>query len=102
MRKFISFVVMLFVLCLFVSADFDFSKIKDRVSEFTLPNGLKFILIEDHSVPIASFVTYANVGGSDERIGIYDAERRKNSEWYAAHSMGLKERENHDAIEARI
>ena len=71
MRKFVSFVVLLFVCCLFVSADFDFSKIKNRVSEFTLPNGLKFILIEDHSVPIASFVTYANVGGSDERIGIY-------------------------------
>lgn len=71
MRKFISFVVMLLVLCLFVSADFDFSKIKERVSEFTLKNGLKFILIEDHSVPIASFVTYANVGASDERIGIY-------------------------------
>ena len=48
--------------------EFDFSKIKDRVSEFTLDNGLKFILLEDHSVPIASFVTYVNVGGVDERI----------------------------------
>jgi predicted Zn-dependent peptidase len=54
-----------------LSADFDFSKIKDNISEFTLSNGLKFILLEDHSVPIASFVTYANVGGSDEKIGIY-------------------------------
>jgi predicted Zn-dependent peptidase len=56
---------------MFLSADFDFSKIKNRISEFTLPNGLKFILMEDHSVPIASFVTYANAGSSDERIGIY-------------------------------
>jgi len=51
--------------------DFDFSKIKDRVSEFTLKNGLKFILLEDHSVPIVSFVTYANVGSVDERIGYW-------------------------------
>jgi len=51
--------------------DFDFSKIENRVSEFTLKNGLKFILLEDHSVPIASFVTYANVGGVDERIGYW-------------------------------
>ncbi|MCK4944010.1 MAG: insulinase family protein, partial [Candidatus Aminicenantes bacterium] len=71
MKKIVGLVVLVFVLSLFVHAGFDFSKIKDRVSEFTLPNGLKFILIEDHSVPIASFVTYANVGATDERIGIY-------------------------------
>lgn len=49
----------------------DFSSIKNRVSEYTLDNGLKFILIEDHSVPIASFFTYVNAGASDERIGIW-------------------------------
>jgi len=55
----------------FLSASDEFSKIKNSVSEFTLPNGLKFILLEDHSVPIASFVTYVNAGSSDERIGIW-------------------------------
>ncbi len=34
-------------------ADFNFDTVKNRVSEFTLSNGLKFILLEDHSVPIA-------------------------------------------------
>ncbi|MDY0296107.1 MAG: pitrilysin family protein [Acidobacteriota bacterium] len=53
------------------AADFDPSRIQDRIHEFTLENGLKFILLEDHSVPIASFVTFVNVGGSDERIGIF-------------------------------
>jgi predicted Zn-dependent peptidase len=53
------------------AAEADFSRIKSRISEFTLENGLKFILLEDHSVPIVSFVTYANAGASDERIGIY-------------------------------
>lgn len=53
------------------AADFDPSRFQDRIHEFTLDNGLKFILLEDHSVPIASFVTYVNAGGSDERIGIF-------------------------------
>ncbi len=71
MKRQIFVLVLLVLFSLTLSAGFDFSKIKNNISEFTLPNGLKFILLEDHSVPIASFVTYANVGGSDERIGIY-------------------------------
>lgn len=53
------------------AADFNFNQIKNRVTTFTLENGLKFILLEDHSIPIVRFVTYVNVGGVDERIGIY-------------------------------
>ncbi len=45
--------------------------LKSRIHEFTISNGMKFILIEDHSVPVANFVTYVNIGSSDERIGIY-------------------------------
>ena len=71
MRKFIGVFILLVLFSSVAFADFDFSKIKDNVSEFTLPNGLKFILLEDHSVPIATFMTYVNVGGSDERIGIW-------------------------------
>lgn len=71
MKKFIGIFILLVLFSLFVFADFDFSKIKDNVSEFTLPNGLKFILFENHSVPIATFMTYVNAGGSDERIGIW-------------------------------
>lgn len=71
MKK-VSLLIILISISLFLTgAEFNFDSVKDRVSEFTLANGLKFILLEDHSVPIASFVTYANVGGSDERIGIY-------------------------------
>ncbi len=71
MKRQILVFVLLVLFSLTLSAGFDFSKIKNNISEFTLPNGLKFILLEDHSVPIVSFVTYANVGGSDEQIGIY-------------------------------
>lgn len=71
MKRVVYVLILLMLFGAALSADFDFSKIKNNISEFTLPNGLKFILLEDHSVPIASFVTYANVGGADERIGIY-------------------------------
>lgn len=71
MRRVVGVFILLVLFNSLVLADFDFSKIKDNVSEFTLSNGLKFILLEDHSVPIATFLTYVNVGGSDERIGIW-------------------------------
>ncbi len=71
MRKYVIVLVLLVLLSTLIFPAFDFSKIKDKISEFTLPNGLKFILLEDHSIPIASFITYVNVGGSDERIGIW-------------------------------
>jgi predicted Zn-dependent peptidase len=70
MRKLMCVVIFLVLLTGIASAGYDFSKIKNSVSEFTLPNGLKFILLEDHSVPIATFYTYVNAGSSDERIGI--------------------------------
>lgn len=40
-----------------------------RVSEFKLANGLKFIVMERHQAPVVSFLTYANVGGVDEPEG---------------------------------
>lgn len=71
MKKWIAVFICMIVCSSFVCADFDFSQIKNKISEFTLANGLKFILLEDHSVPIATFVTYVNAGGSDERTGIW-------------------------------
>ena len=40
-----------------------------KVTEFTLDNGLHFIIIERHEAPVASFYTHVNVGGVDEPIG---------------------------------
>lgn len=36
---------------------------------FTLPNGLKVILHEDHSVPVVSVNIWYHVGSGDERVG---------------------------------
>ncbi len=41
----------------------------ERVTEFNLDNGMKFIVLENHEAPVVSFVTYANVGGVDEPDG---------------------------------
>lgn len=41
----------------------------DRISEFTLDNGIKFIVMERHQAPIVSFMTYVNVGAAYEQAG---------------------------------
>lgn len=45
------------------------NEFEEKVSEFTLDNGLKFIVIERPIAPVASFVTYVDVGGADEPMG---------------------------------
>lgn len=44
-------------------------RLEERISEFELPNGLHFIIMERHNAPIVSVHTYANVGAFDERDG---------------------------------
>jgi predicted Zn-dependent peptidase len=44
----------------------DFAK---RVTEFTLPNGLHFIVVERHEAPVVSFETLVNVGSSEDTAG---------------------------------
>jgi predicted Zn-dependent peptidase len=50
-------------------AGFDFSKLENSVTEFTLDNGLKFIVMERHEAPTVSFVTWADVGSVDDPKG---------------------------------
>jgi predicted Zn-dependent peptidase len=40
-----------------------------RISEFRLDNGIKFIVLKRDKAPVVSFVTYADVGGADEPNG---------------------------------
>ena len=62
------------LLCCFVLASglaysFDFSKLENQVSEHTLENGLKIIVMERHDAPVASFITWCNVGSADDPKG---------------------------------
>jgi predicted Zn-dependent peptidase len=43
--------------------------LEKRVTEFTLPNGLHFIVAERHSAPVVSFRTYVNAGAVDAPAG---------------------------------
>lgn len=44
-------------------------RVIQRVTEFRLDNGIKFIVLERHQAPVVSFLTYADVGGVDEPDG---------------------------------
>ena len=44
-------------------------RVQERIKEFRLDNGMKFIVLEDHQAPVISFVTYGDVGGVDEPDG---------------------------------
>src|SRR5713101_7348881 len=44
----------------------DFEK---RITEFTLPNGLHFIVFERHEAPVVSFHSYVNAGSVAEPGG---------------------------------
>jgi len=46
----------------------DIDALAERVTEFTLDNGLHFIIIERPVAPVATFVTFVNVGGVDEPV----------------------------------
>ena len=40
-----------------------------KVTEFTLPNGLHFIVLERHEAPVVSFDAFVNVGAVDDPAG---------------------------------
>ena len=48
----------------------DLVKFEQRMTEFTLGNGLTFLILERHEAPVVSFHTYADVGAVDEVRGI--------------------------------
>ncbi|MCG2588363.1 M16 family metallopeptidase [Rhodohalobacter sulfatireducens] len=47
----------------------DLESFEENVTEFTLDNGLKFIVVERPVAPVVSFVTHVDVGGANEPIG---------------------------------
>lgn len=46
-----------------------FDRVADRLTEFRLDNGMKFLVLERHQAPVVSFLTYADVGGANEPTG---------------------------------
>ncbi len=47
----------------------DLKEFEKRVSEFTLPNGMHFIVLERHEAPVVSFHSFVNAGSVDDPGG---------------------------------
>lgn len=47
----------------------DLKEFEKRVTEFTLANGMHFIVLERHEAPVVSFHTYVNAGSVDDPEG---------------------------------
>ncbi len=54
--------------CLSLGAQ-NLKEFEKNVTEFTLPNGLHFIVVERHQAPVASFHTYVNAGAVNDPDG---------------------------------
>jgi predicted Zn-dependent peptidase len=48
---------------------FDFSQIEERVVEFTLDNGLKFVVLPDNEAPVVHIRTVVKIGGANDPKG---------------------------------
>jgi predicted Zn-dependent peptidase len=48
------------------AAQEDFKELESRAAEFTLRNGWRFVVLERHQAPVASLLTYADVGSAQE------------------------------------
>lgn len=62
--------VFLWAAAIGLAAQDDFKNLESRVIELTLKNGWKFIVLERHQAPVASLLTYADVGSVQEVKGI--------------------------------
>jgi predicted Zn-dependent peptidase len=60
---------LLFLLLLPLAAQ-DLKEFEKKVTEFDLPNGLHFIIIERHDAPVVSFHSYVNAGAVDDPKGL--------------------------------
>jgi predicted Zn-dependent peptidase len=47
----------------------EFRESQSKVSEFALPNGLRFIVMERHQAPVVSFHTLVNAGSAEDPAG---------------------------------
>jgi predicted Zn-dependent peptidase len=48
----------------------DLKDFEKKSTEFTLPNGLHFVIVERHEAPVVSFHTYVNAGSMNDPAGL--------------------------------
>src|SRR5271163_2120085 len=57
------------ILCPLLLAAQSLKDFEKRITEFTLPNGLHFIIFERHEAPVVSFHSFVNAGSVDDPSG---------------------------------
>ncbi len=79
------------------------SQFEDDITEFTLDNGLRFIVLERHEAPVVSFYTYVDVGGVDEVKGITGiAHMFEHMAFKGTNTIGTKDLDNELAAMAAV
>ncbi len=48
----------------------DLKEFEKKATEFTLPNGLHFVIVERHEAPVVSFHTLVNAGSMNDPAGL--------------------------------
>ncbi|MEZ4387375.1 MAG: pitrilysin family protein [Candidatus Krumholzibacteriia bacterium] len=69
LQRLVPATVLLALVCA-VAATAQTVDLESQVQEFTLDNGMRFLVLEDHSVPVFSFRTVVRVGSANEVRGI--------------------------------
>jgi len=72
MKKTVRFLLGLICAVLFIPATGftqNLEAFEEKVTEFTLDNGLHFIVVERNVAPVAHFFTYVDVGAANEPVG---------------------------------
>jgi predicted Zn-dependent peptidase len=81
----------------------DLAAFEKRMTEFTLDNGLKFLVLERHEAPVVSFHTYADVGSVDEVKGITGlAHLFEHMAFKGSKTIGTKDYEAEAKVMAKI
>src|SRR4051812_20363246 len=47
----------------------EMQEFQKKITEFTLPNGLRFVVLERHESPVIAFQTWIRVGSVDDPAG---------------------------------
>ena len=68
--------------------------LEGQVQEFTLDNGVNFLVLEHHDVPVFSFRTFVNVGSANETRGITGSVPHPR-----AHGLQGHGRDRHDRLQ---
>src|SRR4051794_14610124 len=68
-RTLVAFSAALMILPTGIAPGQDLAALEKRVTEFTLPNGMHFIVFERHDAPVVAFNAYVNAGSANDPAG---------------------------------